>query len=109
MKRREFSNYVKAQAAIRAKGRCENCTARLMTGGYHYDHRVADALGGDNSEDNCQLLCKTCHDLKTRKADVPNIAKAKRREKKHLGIKKPRTITRWRKMDGTAVFATRER
>jgi 5-methylcytosine-specific restriction enzyme A len=85
--RREFSNYVKAQAALRANGKCESCTARLLTGGYHYDHRVPAAMGGDASEDNCQVLCKACHGLKTTKADVPNIAKAKRRERKHLGIR----------------------
>jgi 5-methylcytosine-specific restriction protein A len=87
--RREFSNYVKAQAAIRANGKCEGCTARLLTGGYHYDHLTPDALGGDPTIDNCQVLCKACHGLKTTKADVPNIARAKRRERKHLGIKKP--------------------
>jgi 5-methylcytosine-specific restriction protein A len=85
--RREFSNYVKAQAAIRANGKCEQCTARLLTGGYHYDHITADALGGEPTIDNCQVLCKACHGLKTTKADVPNIARAKRRERKHQGIK----------------------
>lgn len=109
MRRREFSNYTKAQAAIRAGGKCEQCTARLLTGGYHYDHRIPDQLGGDNSEDNCQVLCKACHDLKTRKADIPNIAKAKRRERKHRGIKPERKILTWRKFNGDIVRASRER
>jgi len=107
--RREFTNYVKAQAALRANGRCEQCTARLMTGGYHYDHRVPDAMGGDASEDNCQVLCKACHDLKTRKTDVPQIAKAKRRQNKHHGIRKPRSIRAWRRFGGEIVYASRER
>lgn len=107
--RREFSNYTKAQAAIRANGKCEGCTARLLTGGYHYDHRVPDAMGGDNSADNCQVLCKACHGAKTTKEDVPRIAKAKRRERARFGIKKPRTIRAWRKFNGTAVYADRKR
>ena len=87
MSRRNFSGKVMAQAALRAAGQCEGCTAKLSTGGFHYDHITPDALGGDPTLDNCQVLCKTCHGLKTTKADVPNIALAKRRERKHQGIK----------------------
>lgn len=108
MKRREFSNYVKAQAALRANGRCEKCTARL-TGVYHYDHIIPDAMGGEPSLENCALLCKACHDDKTHKADVPRIAKTKRQGRKHAGIKKPRSMTRWRKFNGEIVHAERER
>ena len=97
MSRREFSNYVKAQAAIRANCKCEECGTRLLTGGYHYDHRIPDAMGGRPDEENCQVLCKACHGLKTTKADVPQIAKAKRRERRHYGIK-PR---KGRPMPGT--------
>ncbi len=109
MSRREFSNYVKAQAAIRANGKCEQCTARLLTGGYHYDHDTPDALGGEPTLDNCKLLCKACHSLKTTRADAPNIAKAKRRERKHLGIRKRSTFpcskdSPWKKtVDGRVV------
>jgi 5-methylcytosine-specific restriction enzyme A len=107
--RREFSNYVKAQAAIRANGKCEECGTRLLTGGYHYDHRIPDAMGGRPDEENCQVLCKSCHGLKTTKADVPQIAKAKRRERNHFGIKRPRSIRQWRRFNGTIVYASRER
>ena len=47
MPRSEFSPKVKVAAFERAKGRCENCRARL--GGvveYDHDHDLADALGG---------------------------------------------------------------
>ena len=87
MSRREFTAKVMAQAALRAAGQCENCTARLATGGFHYDHITPDALGGEPVLSNCQVLCKACHGLKTTKADVPNIARAKRRGRKHQGIR----------------------
>lgn len=106
--RTEFSQKTKAEAALRAKGKCK-CTARLFVGNIFYDHIVPDAMGGDNSLGNCQVLCRACHDNKTRKHDVPDIAKAKRRFRNANGIKKPRTITGWRKFNSTPVYAGRER
>lgn len=108
--RREFSSKVMAAAALRANGKCEECTRRLMTGDFHYDHVVPDALGGEPTLANCAVLCKACHGIKTHKADVPNIAKAKRRERKHLGIKKRSSFACSRdskfkkRMDGTVVL-----
>jgi len=107
--RREFSVWVKAQAALRANGRCQGCPCRTGVGNIFYDHIVPDALGGEPTLENCQVLCKTCHDDKTRKTDVPRIAKTKRQGRKHMGIKKARTIRAWRKFDGTPVYVGRER
>lgn len=80
MSRREFSKAVKIQAFGRAKGFCENeaCGARLLPHKMHYDHLIPDALGGEPTLDNCQVLCLPCHGEKTAKHDVPTIAKAKR-------------------------------
>lgn len=78
MARSEFSSRVKRDAAARANGRCENCTARLRYGGFHYDHDLPDWLGGEPTLENCRVLCLTCHKLKTTKQDVPQIAKTKR-------------------------------
>lgn len=86
--RHEFSAKTKALASIRADGKCESCTAPLSEGRYHYDHDIPDALGGDNSLENCRVLCTTCHRDKTGKRDVPRIAKAKRNWRKSRGIKK---------------------
>lgn len=107
--RRDFSQKVKATAALRADGQCENCTRRLAVGDFHFDHRIPDALGGEPTLANCQVLCKACHTVKTSESDAPNISKAKRRERARFGIRKPRTITRWRRFDGTPVFAGRDR
>jgi 5-methylcytosine-specific restriction endonuclease McrA len=86
--RREFSNAVKAAAALRANGHCEQCTRRLTAGDFHYDHDIPDGLGGEPTLDNCRVLCRSCHSVKTAKHDVPRIAKAKRNFRTSHGIRK---------------------
>jgi len=51
---------------------------------------------------------KAPHREKT-KADVAEKSLTARKRKKHLGIKKPRTMTRWRRFDGSIREAGRER
>lgn len=111
MSRREFSKQIRRDAFMRANGKCEgaDCGARLTLGKFHYDHRIPDGLGGEPTLDNCQVLCTPCHGQKTRRCDVPAIAKAKRIEDRQRGIKKPRSIRAWRRFNGTPVFADRER
>lgn len=107
MSRLEFSAKTKAQAFVRAAGQCEGvvdgqrCAAKLTPGKFAYDHVVADGLRKDNSLDNCAVLCVACHAEKT-PDDVRAIAKAKRIERKHNGIRKRSTFpcsrdSRWRK------------
>ena len=114
--RREFSKQVRRDAFARANGRCEGwlsngtmCLAKLTVGKFHYDHVIPDAHGGEPTLGNCQVICVACHKDKTTKKDVPAIAKTKRIQDRQIGIKKPRTMTRWRKFDGTIVNAGRER
>ena len=88
MSRQEFPKSVKV-ASIKANTRdgviyCEACG--LPTRRFAFDHRNPDGLTGKPTLDNCQLLCEPCHAEKT-KQDVANIAKAKRREASHLGVK----------------------
>jgi 5-methylcytosine-specific restriction protein A len=89
--RTEFKATIKLGAFQRAKGCCEQCKSgvKLLTGDIFYDHRIPDAMGGEATLDNCQVLCRSHHDAKTRKADVPAIAKVKRIERKRIGIRKP--------------------
>jgi 5-methylcytosine-specific restriction protein A len=101
---------VKARVYLDAEGRCQHCT-RFVDGSAllgQYDHIIPLILGGENRESNLQLLCVPCHKAKT-KLDVKLKAKVARVQKRHLGIKKPRTIRSWRKFDGTIVYAERER
>lgn len=109
--RREFPKQVKRDAFMRADGFCEHkgCGCKLFRGNIFYDHVIPDGLGGEPTLDNCQVLCKSCHNIKTRKTDVPRIAKAKRIHDRDIGIRKPRTIRAWRRFDGTPVYASRER
>jgi 5-methylcytosine-specific restriction endonuclease McrA len=105
--RREFTRTIKAAAALRSDRHCESCTALLAAGQYHYDHIIPDAMGGEPTLENCQVVCKACHSIKTGKHDVPQIAKAKRRERARFGIRKRSTFACSRdskfkkKLDGT--------
>ena|SRR6187399_1085226 len=107
--RREFSKKVKHAAFVRADGHCEACSADLRGKPVHYDHDIADDLGGEPTLANAKVLCVPCHKEKTRKDDVPRIAKGRRIRERNMGIRKKRSITQWRKMDGTIVHASRER
>jgi 5-methylcytosine-specific restriction endonuclease McrA len=84
----EFSAKTKQQAAERAKGHCERCTAPLREGHYRYDHDIPIALGGESTLENCVVACKNCDDTKTYQHDLPRIAKAERNSRKSHGIKK---------------------
>ena len=108
--RTEFSNKIKAAAALRANGNCEECTRRLATGDFHYDHIIPDALGGEPTLANCAVLCRSCHSVKTRSQDVPRIAKAVRNYRKARGIRKPSKFacsknSKWKKKLSGEVVA----
>lgn len=111
MMRREFHPKVMIAAWDRANGCCEMCKSgkKLIPGDIFYDHVIADALGGEPTLDNCQVLCRSHHDAKTFKEDVPKIAKTKRIRKRQAGIKKPRSIRSWRRFSGEIVYADRNR
>lgn len=89
--RREFSKLVKRDAFARADGKCEGegCDAKLTQGKFHYDHDIADGLGGEPELWNCKVLCTACHSVKTAKHDIPLIAKVKRIQDREKGIRKP--------------------
>jgi 5-methylcytosine-specific restriction protein A len=72
------------------------------------EHKVALCNGGEHAEFNLAPALKAPHKVKTgqdRKIKKRNDA----RRKKHIGIHKPRTITRWRRFNGEIVIAGRER
>lgn len=107
--RREFTKKTKSEAFLRSKGLCERCTAKLFDGNIEYDHSTACGIDGDNTLENCVVLCRNCHSAKTTKEDVPRIAKAKRNYRKAANIKGERQIRSWRKFDGTPVYASKSR
>ena len=67
-KRPEFPSDVKKKVMERSRNRCERCGIDFdegFTGEFH--HIIPVVFGGDNSIDNCSLLCNTCHRI------APNI------------------------------------
>jgi len=94
--RREFPKEIYAQIVRRATNaqghiQCEGCGLVLGKKPYHVDHTIPDALFLDKKRkltaaDGKCLGVECCHAPKT-KVDVANIAEAKRREAKNLGMK----------------------
>ncbi len=109
--RQEFSAKTKLAAWERCSGRCEvpKCNAKLRPGRFRYDHRNPDYFGGEPTLENCQVICDACDGKKTYTKDIPAIAKSKRIRKREAGIRPDRTIRAWRKMDGTPVYASKQR
>ncbi len=97
--RKEFPKPVKREALHRAQGKCEakgiwygleegKVCGGSISGGFHFDHIVADSIGGNPTLDNCAVVCLVCHGKKTAQRDTPLAAKLKRISDKHNGIKK---------------------
>jgi 5-methylcytosine-specific restriction enzyme A len=79
---RNFSAKVEEQAEARAAGRCENCGGMLKPGKFEFDHIKPHGLGGDNSLENCRVLCTACHLRKTIEEDAPRMRAADKKVKK---------------------------
>lgn len=110
--RREFSPKVKRAAFERAKGHCEDCGQKLFPGNIEYDHAREDFFEGEPTLDNCVVLCRGCHRVKTA-AMRPIVDKTRRQAAKNAGIKAKSSplpgskASGWRKrMDGTVERRT---
>jgi 5-methylcytosine-specific restriction protein A len=93
------------------KGTCCLCHTKInahLGDKWIVEHVKPLWLGGDDDERNMGPAHEKCGREKT-SAEAPVKAKSDRVRANHLGVKKPRTITRWRKFDGTIVVADRER
>jgi hypothetical protein len=90
-------------------GRCHSCR-RTITAGERWtcEHVQAICNGGENRESNLDVTCAWCLPGKNA-ADVKIKAKSYAVRKRHVGVRKPRTITRWRKFSGEIVIAERQR
>jgi 5-methylcytosine-specific restriction protein A len=72
-----------------AKGVCHLCDGKITTGqSWEVSHAVPLEMGGADEIQNMFPAHKACHAAQTAKIDIPMIAKAKRRQARHLGIKK---------------------
>ena len=54
---------VKIAVAVRDQGLCQHCGT--STGPMQYDHVIPYSMGGDNSVENIQLLCRRCNRAKS--------------------------------------------
>jgi 5-methylcytosine-specific restriction endonuclease McrA len=100
---------VKLRVFNKHEGRCYLSGRKIMVGEeWQAEHIIALANGGENRESNLAPALVAPHKDKTR-ADRREQKKINAKRKAHLGIRKPRTITRWRKFNGTVVYADRER
>lgn len=101
---------VKVRVFARHEGYCHWTGKKIMPGDtWDTDHVIALINGGENRESNlAPILRGKAHKEKTAR-DVAIKSKTARVRKRHLGLKKPRTITRWRRFDGSVVEAPRER
>lgn len=80
----------RAKIIARDGGRCVRPDCPTPTDRLEVDHIVPLALGGSDAEWNAETVCHAHHLEKTR-VDVAVIAKAKRRQRVHLGQKPPPT------------------
>ena len=86
MKRRTVTPKIRLAMLFKADNRCQSCQAKIHPGQkWEIDHIIPLALGGPDSLENMQILCKICHRFKTNQRDITQIAKVKRLEIKHLG------------------------
>ena len=107
MTRSIFSRAVKDAILERAGGLCEcGCGMPRNNEDTHYDHYpIPAAWGGPATVENGRALRAKCHNLITRKTDVPKIAKVKRIVEKRLGLREPKG----RPMAGTKRSGLRKR
>jgi 5-methylcytosine-specific restriction endonuclease McrA len=49
--------------AVRDQGRCQHCGTSAAP--IEYDHVIPYSVGGDNSVENIQLLCRRCNAAKS--------------------------------------------
>lgn len=90
-------------------GKCHISGRRIMPGeAWDLDHVIALINGGENRESNLAPALREFHKGKTAQ-DVAEKSRVRRKRMAALGIKKPRSITRWRKFNGVIVTASKER
>ena len=96
-KRLNFPKDIRRAALERSGGYCEcvgpdyglplgkRCNAPLSKG-IHFEHIIADSIGGKPHLTNCLASCPKCNLYKADHIDKPRAAKVKRQSDKHHGI-----------------------
>ena len=79
--RRAFTPKQRAEAFLKANGRCEMCQTKL-SGSWEIDHTISLWMGGAHEPDNWRVLCSPCHRGVKTPEDASARAKVKRLQKK---------------------------
>lgn len=111
MKRKRLSRLARTRIFDAAKGICCICDTPIRAGSgdkWIVEHEKPLWLGGTDDETNMGPAHQRCAINKT-SSEATVKAKNDRMRARHLGIRKPRTITRWRRFNGAVVNAERER
>lgn len=86
--RREFSKATKVavikRSTVDGVVYCESCKAQAKR--WQIDHVNPDGMGGEPTIENAELICEPCYSIKNPK-DTRDIARAKRREARDLGVR----------------------
>ena len=91
MTRRRLSRTTRLSIFMAADGICHMCGGRIQAGqAWDVSHEIPLALGGSDDETNWRPAHRKCHRAWTAEHDQPAIAKAKRREAKHIGAHVPK-------------------
>jgi hypothetical protein len=89
-----------------AGGRCHICNCRIWPGEeWQADHKIARWITESDDLSEFAPAHVSCHQVKTSSKDVPEAAKAKRIEAKHLGAWEPKG----RPMPGTKRSGLKKR
>jgi len=62
-RKQKWNELVKRLIEERAHGRCEECHELPDFRGLHGHHIIYRSQGGEDTEENCIVLCGRCHDL----------------------------------------------
>ncbi|MGI9297057.1 MAG: HNH endonuclease signature motif containing protein [Gammaproteobacteria bacterium] len=110
MPRKSLSTRERLRLFTLHKGICHICEGRIdgAREAWEISHELPLELGGADDDENRKPAHYKCHRALTAEQDIPRIAKAKRREARHLGAKAPSSrpipgskASGWRKrMDG---------
>ena len=96
MARKRFTDKDRARIFARNNGTCHLCKQKIdgVREAWEIEHVIAWELTRDDSDENLRPAHVSCHKQKTHQQDRPAINEAKRREAKHLGIKRPKQTMR---------------